>query len=196
MNITEITKKAGAHPRKWRVGRGEGSGSGKTSGRGHKGSGQRAGNTRFELYVGGMFPFFRRIPKYGFSNVQFRKEYQVVNLSDLERLFDDGAHVTCASLEEAGLIRDTGKPVKVLADGELKKKLTVDAHRFSAASAKQIEARGGSANWLGPKPKKKFIKRPKPAEAKPVAKSKKSGKSGDADESAAASAPAKQEGGE
>lgn len=165
MNITEITKKAGAHPRRWRVGRGEGSGSGKTSGRGHKGAGARAGCSKFELYEGGMFPFFRRIPKFGFSNVLFRTDYQVVNLETLEARFDNGAHITPAALEEAGLVGDRTGPVKILGDGELKKKLTIDAHRFSVSALKKIESAGGKANWLGPKPKKKFIKRRKPVEA-------------------------------
>lgn len=163
MNITDITKKAGANPRRWRVGRGEGSGSGKTSGRGHKGSGARAGSRKFELYEGGMFPFYRRIPKFGFSNVLFRKDYQVVNISAIEARFDNGAHVTPASLKEAGLVSDAAKPVKILGDGEIKKKFTVDAHRFSGTASKKIEAAGGKVNWLGPRPKKKFVKRPKPA---------------------------------
>jgi large subunit ribosomal protein L15 len=165
MNITEITKKAGANPKRWRVGRGEGSGSGKTSGRGNKGAGARSGCSKFELYEGGMFPFFRRIPKFGFSNVLFRSNYQVVNISDLESRFDAGTHVTPAALESAGLISDRTSPVKVLGDGKLAKKLTVDAHRFSKSASKAIEAAGGKVNWLGPKPKKKFVKRPKPVEA-------------------------------
>lgn len=173
MNITEITKKAGAHPRRWRVGRGEGSGSGKTSGRGNKGSGARAGVTKFELYEGGMFPFFRRIPKFGFSNVLFRNEYQIVNLADIAARFDNGASVTPAALEEAGLVRDRLKPVKILGDGEFAKKLTIDAHRFSRTASSKIEAAGGKVNWLGPKPKKKFVRRRKPAAEAPAAGGKK-----------------------
>jgi len=196
MNITDITTKAGAHPRRWRVGRGEGSGSGKTSGRGHKGAGARAGGSKFELYEGGMFPFFRRIPKFGFSNFIFRTEYQVVNIAMLDKSFDNGGHVTGASLEKAGLIRDAGKPVKVLGDGELGKKLTVDAYRFSGSAAKKIEAAGGAVNWLGPKPKKKFVKRHKTAEdrakeAEAKGKGKSKGKKpaeGEAPEGAAAEA--------
>src|SRR5262245_48583077 len=124
MNITEITTKAGAHTKRRRVGRGEGSGLGKTSGRGHKGEGSRSGGRKGGLYEGGVFPLFRRVPKLGFSNVIFRTEYQVVNVRDLEARFENGSHVTAAALHELGLIRDADEPVKILGDGELKKKLT------------------------------------------------------------------------
>lgn len=167
MNITDITTKAGAHEKRRRVGRGEGSGLGKTSGRGHKGAGARSGGKKGGLYEGGMFPLFRRLPKVGFNNANFRTEYQVVNLGDLDARFDDGAHVTAASLYELGLIGDAKKPVKVLGDGEIKKKLTVEAQRFSKTAGSRIEAAGGTLKRLGPQPKKKFVKRP-PA-PKPVA---------------------------
>ncbi len=165
MNITEITKKAGANPKRKRVGRGEGSGSGKTSGRGHKGAGARAGRKNMPLAEGGMFPLFRRLPKFGFNNAQFRVVYRVVNVGDLDARFDADGRVTPAALEVAGLIRGTGQPVKVLGDGDLKKKLHVEAHRFSASAASKIESAGGSLKWLAPKPKKKFVKRPKPQPA-------------------------------
>lgn len=173
MDITQITKRAGAHRKRKRVGRGPGSGSGKTSGRGHKGAGARAGYRRVVLAEGGMFPLFRRLPKYGFNNAQFRTIYQVVNLSDLEARFENGGHVTPASLEEAGLVRNRNQLVKVLGDGQLQKKLTVEAHRFSASAESQIEKAGGTAKWLNPKPKKKFVKRPK-TETEPEAKKEKS----------------------
>jgi len=160
MNITEITTKAGAHRRRKRVGRGEGSGLGKTSGRGHKGEGARSGGLKGGMYEGGVFPFFRRIPKVGFSNKIFRTEYQIVNVGDLDTHFPEGGHVTAAALHEAGLIRDPAGPVKVLGDGELKKKLSVEAQRFSGSAAGKIETCGGSVKRLGPQPRKKFIKRP------------------------------------
>ena len=166
MNITEITTRAGAHRKRKRVGRGEGSGSGKTAGRGHKGAGARSGYRRTVLAEGGMFPLFRRVPKFGFNNAQFRTEYQVVNVADLEKRFEAGAHVTPAALEGAGLIRDGRSLVKVLGNGELAKKLTVEAHRFSSSAVAKIEGTGGSAKWLMPKPKKKFVKRFKVAEPK------------------------------
>jgi large subunit ribosomal protein L15 len=188
MNITEITKRAGGHPKRKRVGRGEGSGLGKTSGRGHKGEGSRSGGLKGKLYEGGVFPLFRRVPKVGFNNVNFRTEYQVVNLSDLEARYTDGGHVTAASLHELGLIRDAKSPVKILGDGALKKKLTVEAERFSKTAAQGIESAGGTVKRLGPQPKKKFVKRPAPAkvamggdegEGKP-ADSKKGGAKGEA----------------
>jgi large subunit ribosomal protein L15 len=173
MNITEVTRKAGAKPNRKRVGRGEGSGLGKTSGRGHKGYGARAGSRFFKLYEGGMFPFFRRIPKLGFSNVQFEKVYQVVNVRALAEGFENGGHVTPAALEEKGLIRSAKAPVKVLGDGEIAAKLTVEAHRFSKSAEAKITAVGGSVKWLAPRPKKKFVKRPKPkAEAAPEGEGK------------------------
>ncbi|MBN2563109.1 MAG: 50S ribosomal protein L15 [Phycisphaerae bacterium] len=161
MNITDITTKAGAKKHRKRVGRGEASGRGKTCGRGHKGAGARAGARKETLREGGMFPLFRRLPKFGFNNAQFRTEYQIVNVGDLDERFDDGGHVTAGSLEEAGLIGDRKDLVKILGDGELKKKLVVEAHRFSASAAAKIEGPGGTVTWLGPKPKKKFVKRPK-----------------------------------
>jgi large subunit ribosomal protein L15 len=160
MNITDITSRAGRKPSRKRVGRGPGSGLGKTSGRGHKGQKARSGVGLHALAEGGAFPFFRRIPKVGFNNKQFRTVYQVVNVRDLEARFDDGGHVTAATLEAAGLIRDQEKPVKILAEGELKKKLSVEAERFSAGATKKIEAGGGTVTRLGPQPKKKFVKRP------------------------------------
>jgi large subunit ribosomal protein L15 len=164
MDITHITTAAGAHKRRKRVGRGESSGHGKTSGRGNKGQKARAGGKRVRLGEGAMFPLFRRLPKFGFNNALFRKEYQVVNVADLNERFKDNGHVTAASLEEAGLIRDQAAPVKVLGDGELQKKLTVAAHRFSASAVTKIESVGGTVTWLGPKPKKKFVARPKVVE--------------------------------
>jgi len=168
MNITDITTKSGAHRRRKRVGRGESSGHGKTCGRGNKGAGARAGYNAWSLSEGGMFPLFRRLPKFGFSNAFFRQAYQVVNLRDLQKRFEDGGHVTAASLEACGLIQDRKRLVKVLGDGELTKKLTVEAHRFSAQAAARVEAAGGKVVWLSPPPKKKFVKRPP---AKPAAES-------------------------
>lgn len=179
MNITTITTKAGAKPKRKRVGRGPGSGLGKQSGYGHKGQGARSGGRKERglLSEGGVFPLFRRLPKVGFNNFNFRTEYQVVNLSDLEARFDNGTHVTAALLETAGLIRDAKNAVKVLGDGEIKKKLTIEAQRFSKAAAAKIEAAGGTVKRLGDQPKKKFIKRgpitgrlPKPTEEEEAVK--------------------------
>ena len=160
MNITEVTSRSKRNPARKRVGRGEGSGLGKTSGRGTKGAGARAGHTSRFPAEGGAFPFFRRIPKVGFNNVNFRTEYQVVNVRDLEARFDAGAQVTAATLYTEGLIGDAALPVKILGDGEIKKKLTVEAQRFSADAEKKLIAAGCKVTKLGPQPKKKFVKRP------------------------------------
>jgi large subunit ribosomal protein L15 len=134
---------AGATKKRKRVGRGPGSGNGKTAGRGHKGQRSRSGYSRRYGFEGGQMPLVRRIPKRGFTNI-FRVGYQVVNLRDLDRVFADGDTVTVESLTENGLIRGDTKPVKVLAAGELGKKLTVRAHAFSKNAKASIEAAGGS----------------------------------------------------
>lgn len=145
MHIAEITKKAGADRRPKRVGRGEGSGWGKTSGRGHKGAGARSGWKQRGLQEGGQMPHFRRIPKRGFSNAKYRVEYIVVNVDDLDRVFAAGTHVTKQALLDAGLVRCSTMPIKVLGNGTLTKKLTVDAAGFSATAMEKIKAAGGEA---------------------------------------------------
>jgi large subunit ribosomal protein L15 len=133
----------GATKKRKRVGRGPGSGNGKTAGRGHKGQRSRSGYSRRWGFEGGQMPLVRRIPKRGFTNI-FRVGFQVVNLRDLDRVFANGDTVTPESLVEKGLIRGGSKPVKVLASGELGKKLTVQAHAFSKNAQATIEAAGGS----------------------------------------------------
>src|SRR4030042_1395732 len=140
----EITSIAGGHRRRRRVGRGSGSGPGKTCGRGHKGSGSRAGATSFSLYEGGQMPLFRRLPKRGFSNRRFERSCQIVNVSQLER-FEDGAVIGIEQLSDAGLINKKTIKVKVLGKGDLTKKLQVNAHKFSKAAEQKITASGGSA---------------------------------------------------
>lgn len=166
MNITQITNRAGAKKKRKRVGRGESSGHGKTSCRGNKGQKSRSGSKPGNVAEGGALPFFRRLPKFGFSNVQFRQEYQVINVGDLSECFENGAHVTSAALEEKGLIRNREGLVKVLGDGEMQKKLSVEAHRFSGSAESKIAGAGGSVTWINPKPKKKFVRRPKVSEEK------------------------------
>ncbi len=145
MNITEITRLAGADKRRRRVGRGRGSGMGKTSGRGHKGFGQRSGYRQLGMKEGGQMPTFRRMPKRGFSNAQFTTRYCVVNVASLEERFEVGSHVTRQSLLEVGLIRNLRYPIKILGDGDLKKKLVVDAAKFSKSALEKISAAGGEA---------------------------------------------------
>jgi large subunit ribosomal protein L15 len=144
MMIHEITKSVGKHKARKRVGRGESSGQGKTCGRGHKGAASRSGWKRRAGYEGGQMPLIRRIPKRGFSNVQFRTLYHVVNVRHLQTHCDEGSAVTAQVLLKAGVIRDTKLPLKILGDGDLSKKLDVTAGRFSAAAKQKIEAAGGT----------------------------------------------------
>jgi large subunit ribosomal protein L15 len=143
MELNTLRPARGATKARKRVGRGPGSGSGKTAGRGHKGQKSRSGYSRRFGFEGGQMPLTRRIPKRGFTNI-FRVECQVVNLRDLERVFADGDTVTPEAMVDRGLIRRGPRPVKILADGELTKKLAVEAHRFSAAARAGIEKAGGS----------------------------------------------------
>lgn len=149
MNITEVTRQTGKHRRRKRLGRGMGSGRGKTCTRGHKGCGARAGGGPRPLTEGGQMSLFRRLPKRGFSNARFRTRYAVVNVADLEQRFDPGARVTAHALQEAGLVRDVFAPIKVLGQGQLTKQLTVEAHRFSKQAAEKIAAAGGQTKVLG-----------------------------------------------
>ncbi len=143
MELHDLHPAPGAKRSRKRVGRGPGSGTGKTAGRGHKGQKSRSGYSRRFGFEGGQMPLVRRIPKRGFTNI-FRVEYQVINVRDLEAVFDDGAEVTVESMAAKGLVRVGKGPVKVLANGDLKKKLTVQADKFSKAALAKIEAAGGS----------------------------------------------------
>jgi len=143
MMIHEVTEQVGRHKRRKRIGRGPGSGTGKTSGRGHNGYGSRSGNTAPS--EGGRIPLFKRYPKRGFSNANFMKHFALVNLKALEARFDAGEEVTLDTLVKVGLVRDTSKPLKILGEGELTKKLTVVAAAFSKSAADKIAAAGGEA---------------------------------------------------
>ena len=131
MNIADIAKAAGKKKTRKGVGRGAGSGRGKTSTRGHKGAGQRSGSRKATLREGGQMRLFRRLPKFGFSNFNFRTSYSIVNVGELENKFEAGDRVTGAALVQAGLIRNLSLPIKVLGDGALTKKLVVEAQKFS-----------------------------------------------------------------
>lgn len=149
MELADITSKAGAHEKRKRVGRGRGSGHGKTCGRGHKGSGQRAGGSIRRLTEGGQMPLFRRIPKRGFSNAPFRTDYDIVNVCDLDELFNNGDEVTKQMLVKVGLLRNDRVLVKILGDGDLAKNLTVLADRFSKSAREKITAAGGTVSEIG-----------------------------------------------
>ena len=144
MNLDEILSAAGKNKRPKRVGRGTGSGHGKTSGRGHKGYGARSGAKRRLGYEGGQTPMLSRIPKRGFNNANFRKEYQVVNVATLEEKFENGERVDVESLVAAKILNDLAMPVKVLGDGKIDKKLTVVASKFSASAKEKITKVGGT----------------------------------------------------
>ena len=146
MDLSNLKPKRGSKHAKKRVGRGPGSGHGKTSSRGEKGQKSRSGYSAQIGFEGGQMPLHRRIPKRGFTNI-FKKEMSVVNLSDLER-FDNGATVDEQALRTAGLIKGRAKGIKILGDGKLSKKLTVHAHKFSESAKKQIEAAGGTAQEI------------------------------------------------
>jgi large subunit ribosomal protein L15 len=147
MSNLQITISSGKNKARKRLGRGSGSGHGKTCGRGHKGSLSRAGSSLRLLYEGGQMPLFRRLPKRGFSNVKFAKRYEIVNVSQLER-FDDDAAIGLEQLSNAGLIDSLKSRVKILGDGQLTKKLQVTAHKFSKAAEQKILASGGTANLV------------------------------------------------
>jgi large subunit ribosomal protein L15 len=147
MELSNLKPKKGARHAKKRVGRGPGSGNGKTSGRGEKGQKSRSGFSRALGFEGGQMPLHRRLPKRGFTNI-FKKERHVVNVSDLER-FDNGATVDEATLRQAGLIKGQSEGgIKILGDGKLTKKLTVHATKFSESARKQIEAAGGTCQEI------------------------------------------------
>lgn len=148
IGLNNIKAPEGATHKKKRVGRGPGSGLGKTSGRGYKGQKSRSGYSRMRGFEGGQMPLHRRLPKRGFTNI-FKREWAEVNLADLENLFDAGAEVTPEGLVAAGLIRKAlQNAVVVLAKGELKKALTIRAHRFSASAKQKIETAGGKAELI------------------------------------------------
>ena len=147
MKLHELKAAPGSRKEKRRVGRGIGSGLGKTSGRGHKGQGARSGGTKGPAFEGGQLPIHMRLPKRGFNNAEFHKEYAIVNVKDLSR-FEAGSTVTPESLLEAGVIRKMKVGVKILGDGELNVALTVKAHRFSESAVKKIEAAGGKAEVI------------------------------------------------
>jgi len=154
MMIHDVTKLAGKYKARKRIGRGQGSGQGKQAGRGHKGAGSRTGHSTRHQFEGGQMPYFRRMPKFGFSNVNFKTRFWIVNLGSIVSHpdFARGGAVNAETLVKAGLIRDTSRGVKVLGDlGEhtLTQKFTVEAARVSAAARKLIEGTGGSVNETG-----------------------------------------------
>ncbi len=147
MDLSNLKPADGSKQNKKRVGRGPGSGNGKTAGRGNKGAQSRSGYSYKRGFEGGQMPLHRRLPKRGFNNI-FRTEYSVVNLDQLEGQFDAGMTVTPDALREAGLVHGKRLPIKVLGRGEITKPLTVHAHKFSGSAADKLAAAGGKAEAI------------------------------------------------
>lgn len=155
MRLHDLKPRPGAKHRRKRLGQGESSGHGKTSGRGGKGQTARSGSSIRIGFEGGQMPLIRRMPKRGFNNARHTTRYVGVNLDSLNQ-FDNGAKVSVEVLRKAGLANGPVKLVKILGDGELTKKLTVSAHAFSASAKSKIEAKGGAVEVI-------VVKKPEPA---------------------------------
>lgn len=152
MNLDDVHRGVKKHKRRRRVGRGPGSGRGKTSSRGHKGQGSRAGHSVHPTFEGGQMPLVRRIPKRGFNN-RWGKIVAIVNVGDLDASFGAGEEVTPDTMRKKNLAKCRWDEIKVLGDGELTKKLKVTAHRFSKSAQEKIEKAGGQVVTLpGKKP--------------------------------------------
>ena len=147
MKLHELQKNIGATHAKKRVGRGSGSGLGKTSGRGQKGQKARSGGSINPVFEGGQLPLYRRIPKRGFTNAKFKTVYAVINLSDLN-VFEDGTVVTPALLKDTGLVKNQLDGINVLGNGKLEKKLTIQANKFSASALEKIKEAGSKAEVI------------------------------------------------
>ena len=141
MKLHELEKNIGASQKRKIVGRGRGSGLGKTSGKGHKGQNARSGGGVRPVFEGGQTPLYRRLPKRGFNNARFETVYAVINVSDLNR-FENGTVVSPALLKEVGLVKNQLDGIKVLGNGELTKKLTIQANKFSKTAIEKIEKSG------------------------------------------------------
>src|SRR5438093_1406455 len=150
MRLHDLKPRPGAKHRRKRLGQGESSGHGKTSGRGGKGQTARSGSSIRIGFEGGQMPLIRRIPKRGFNNARHTTRYLPVNLEALNQ-FDEGARVDAEVLRKAGLANGRADGIKILGNGELSKKLTVNAHAFSASAKSKIEAKGGTCEVIGPR---------------------------------------------
>ncbi len=168
MRLHDLKPRPGAKHRRKRLGQGESSGHGKTSGRGGKGQTARSGSSIRIGFEGGQMPLIRRIPKRGFNNARHTTRYLPVNLEALNR-FEDGARVDAATLRDAGLANGpgVGGGIKILGTGDLTRKLTVNAHAFSASARSKIEAKGGKCEVIAKKHQAPKAERSKPEAAKP-----------------------------
>lgn len=148
MQIHDVTTLAGAHKRRKRVGRGESSGAGKSAGRGNKGDQSRTGGGARVFTMGGQLPIFRRLPKRGFNNVNFRTAYRAINIDVLADRFAAGESVTPGALRDRGLLSGAGTLVKVLGRGELKHALSLEVHAISRSAREAVEKAGGSVKLI------------------------------------------------
>ena len=146
MRLEELAPPEGARHHLKRVGRGIGSGHGKTAGRGHKGQKARSGGAKGAMFEGGQMPLVRRVPKRGFTN-RFRQDFAEVKLADLNR-FEEGAQVSPEDLRKSGIIKRAGDRVKILGNGEITRSLTVRAHAFTRSAREKIEQAGGKAEVI------------------------------------------------
>lgn len=147
MKLNTMYPAEGSTKNRKRIGRGTSSGTGKTSGKGHKGQNARSGGGVRPGFEGGQLPLFRRLPKRGFSNAKFKTEYAIINLSDLNK-FENNTEITPELLKEMGLVKNQIDGIKVLGNGTLEKKLIVKAHNFSSVAKEQIEKLGGKAEVI------------------------------------------------
>jgi len=146
MKIQDLTPAAGSTKKPKRIGRGMGSGHGKTATKGHKGQKARSGGTKGPSFEGGQTPLQRRLPKRGFKNIPFKKEYAILNLSDFNRLNDD--IITPEILIKTRIVKDPKSGIKILGGGTLSRPITIQAHAFSASAVEKINAAGGKAEVL------------------------------------------------
>ena len=147
MKLHELKKNPGATHSKKIVGRGPGSGLGKTSGKGHKGQNARSGGGVNPVFEGGQLPLYRRLPKRGFSNAKFKTEYAVINVSDLDK-FEEGTVITPELLKEVGMVKKQLAGIKVLGNGEITKKITIRAHGFTSSALRKLEESGSKAEVI------------------------------------------------
>ena len=147
MKLHELSPQQGSSKKAWRKGRGVGTGTGKTAGRGHKGQNARSGGGVRPGFEGGQIPMYRRIPKHGFSNFLFKKDYAIINVEQLDK-YEDGAVISLETLINDGVVRKELNGLKVLGGGNITKKLTVQATVFSASAKEKIEAAGGKAEVI------------------------------------------------
>ena len=146
MKLDSLKPAKGSIKNKKRIGRGHGSGLGKTSGRGHKGAGQRSGNKKRPWFEGGQMPLARRLPRRGFTNI-FKEKFQIVNISDLIKI-EKNSNIDAVVLYENGFVRSSLKPVKILGDGKIDKKINITASAFSNTAKNKIEKAGGTITLL------------------------------------------------